>query len=78
MHEKSVFFQRNAESRVAAELQELSAQIAKEEADREVRSIVRDLRKQLSGFMERHERDERLRTEPNSSAYPRTMPDPPC
>ena len=32
------------------------------EADREVRSIVRDLRKQLSGFMERHERDERLRT----------------
>jgi hypothetical protein len=35
MHEKSVFFQRNAESRIAAELAELSSQISKETADRE-------------------------------------------
>lgn len=35
MHEKSVFFQSSVAARVAAQLQELTAQIAKEEVDRE-------------------------------------------
>ena len=37
MHEKSVFFQRSVESRVAKELEELNAQIAKEQEDRKER-----------------------------------------
>ena len=35
MHEKSVFFQSSVAARVSAQLQELNAQIAKEEVDRE-------------------------------------------